>query len=234
MDESLRKVGGVCSALFGISYVLVALTFFALPQAQRLGNAGDLATFLPSVAVNPTFTRLLNGELLLGALFAIGAVLAIMESVRPASEGWARWTGSLALLGFAVTAIGQIRSLALGDQIAAAYVNADASGKAVIAATGNTSLDPQGWLQFGAVGVWIATTSILILRTRALPRAFGYLGLAVAVLWFLAVAGSVLRVPELVAVAAGLGGVVAAPIWYIGIGVVLYRARGPGIAAGTA
>ncbi len=227
---SLRRIGAACAVALGVSYVLVGITYFLLPVAQRGGPSSDLATVLPSVAENPTFFRLLNWEFALGALFAIGAVLAISEAVRPSGEGWARWTANLAVIGFAVTAIDSFRAVSVSERIAAAYVAGDAATKAAIAAR-PLSLDPQGWLGFGVVGVWVAVTSALALRGRALPAPLGYLGFAVAVLYWLVVAGNVLRAPELIAIAAGLGGVVAAPIFFIGIGLSLLRERAPAMAA---
>jgi uncharacterized protein DUF4386 len=223
--NSLRRLGGACAIVLGVSYVLVGITYFLVPDAQRPGMA--IESFYPSYAANPLFARLLNWELALGALFAICAVLAIQDAVRSAAEGLARWTGNLAIIGFAVTAIDGFRALSLQPQIAAGYVAADNSAKAAIAATGVTAIDPDGWLAFGAVGAWALATSVLILRTAAFPRVLGYVGIAVGILYGLVVAGNYLGIPQLIAVAAGLGGVVAAPIWFIGLGSTLLRGSAP-------
>jgi len=219
--NSMQRLGGACAIVVGISYILIGLTYFLLPVAQQPGQ--PVGPFLASYAENPTFTRLLWWELALGAIFAVAAVLAIQDSVRQGGEALARWTGNLAIIGYAVTALTSFRALALQPDIAAAYVAADASAKTAIAATGITQLDPEGWLTFGAVGVWALTSSVLMLRTTAFPRMLGYVGIAVGVLYMLIVAGQVLAIQSLIAVAAGLGGVVAAPIWFIGTGISLRR-----------
>jgi hypothetical protein len=220
---STQRLGGACAIVAGLSYVLVGITYFLLPSAQRPTERS--AIFLPSYAENPIFTRLLNWEFALGALFAIGAVIAITDLVRPQSDGLARWTGNLAILGFAVTAVTGFRALALQPRIAAAYVAADASAKTAIATNSNPSLDPEGWLGFGVVGVWVLVASALALRGNALPRSIAYVGIAAGVLYMFVVAGYVTGNEMLIAVAAGIGGVIAAPIWFVGIGITLLRER---------
>jgi len=219
---SLQRLGGSCAIVVGLSYVLIGITYFLLPSAQRAGGGGP-ASFYPSYAESPLFARLLNWEFALGSLFAICAVLAVSEAIRSAGEGLARWTANLAIIGFAVNAIDAFRALALQPAFAAAYVAGDASTKASIAATGVTSLDPDGWLVFGAVGAWALASSVLILRTPTFSRVLGYVGVATGVLYWLVVAGNVLGIPVLISVAAGLGGVVAAPIWFIGLGTSMLR-----------
>jgi hypothetical protein len=218
---SVQRIGGACAVVVGLSYVLVGITYLLLPNAQR--PEAPSATFLPSYAANPTFARLINWETALGALFAVGAVMAITEMVREAGAGLARWTGNLAVIGFAATAISGFRALAVQPLMASSYVAADASAKAAIVANSNPSLDPDGFLGFGVVGVWAIVTSVLAVRANALPRLLSYVGFAVGVLYLFVVAGNVTHTETLIAVAAGLGGVILAPIWFIGIGLTLLR-----------
>lgn len=218
---SVQRIGGACAVVVGLSYVLVGITYLLLPNEQR--PEAPSATFLPSYAANPTFARLINWETALGALFAVGAVMAITELVREAGPGLARWTGNLAVIGFAATAISGFRALAVQPLMASSYVAADASAKAAIVANSNPNLDPDGWLAFGVVGVWAIVTSVLALRANALPRLLSYVGFAAGVLYVFVVAGNVTHTEALIAVAAGLGGVIVAPIWFIGIGLTLLR-----------
>lgn len=221
-DNTLSKFGGACSILVGVSYVLIGITYPLVPAALKAG--ADPAQYFLSFAQNPTLPMLLYWEFALGAVLAIAAVPAISEVVRAANEGWVRWTSNLAYLGFAVTAITYFQGLARMPERAAAYLAGDASTKAAIAATGGFSLDPQGWLAFGGVGLWVLVVSLLALRSDALPKALAYIGIATAILYWFVVAGYVLQIETMVAIAAGLGGIIAAPIWYIWIGVTLRRA----------
>lgn len=221
-DNTLSKLGGTCSILAGVSYVLIGITYLLLPAAHRVG--ADPSQYFPSFAQNPTLSLLMYWEFAVGAVLAIAAVLAISEIVRPANEGWVRWTSNLAYLGFAVTAISYFRALAVQPRRAAAYVAGDASTQAAIAASVAFNLDPQGWLRFGCVGLWVLVVSVLALRSDALPKALAYVGIAVTILYWFAVAGEVLQIELLTAIAAGLGGIIAAPIWYIWMGLTLRRA----------
>jgi uncharacterized protein DUF4386 len=218
---SVQRIGGACAVVVGLTYVLVGITYLLLPNAQR--PEAPSAVFLPSYAANPTFARLINWETAFGALFAVGAVMGITELVRDAGPGLARWTGNLAVIGFAATAISGFRALAVLPLMASSYVAADASAKAAIVANSNPNLDPDGWLAFGVVGVWAIVTSALALRSSTVPRLICYVGFAAGVLYLFVVAGNVTHTEALIAVAAGLGGVIVAPIWFVGIGLTLLR-----------
>jgi len=221
-DNSLSKVGGICSILLAISYIVVGVTYLLLPAAQQQ-PPGDPAQFLTSFSENPTPLSVEYLAFALGAVFAFAAIPAISELVRSGNEGWVRWMSGLAYLGFAVTALNFFRLLALVPAQADAYAAADSETKLVIVNSGNLGLDPQGWLLFGSVGLWVLVVSWLALRKAALPKLWAVLGIAVAIAYGLVVAGYVLEVGGLITIAAGLGGIILGPIWYIWVGVLMYR-----------
>ncbi len=221
-DSSLRKLGGSCSILLGITYIVIGVNYLLLPAAQRPGAPG--AQFLASLAQDPTQYKLQFWMFALGAIFALAAVQAISDAVRSGGEGWVRWTGAMALLGFAVTAVNAFRLLAIQPLRATAYVAGDASTKSIIEGTGALlPLDPQGWLAWGGIGLWVLAVSLIALRGVALPRNLAYVGIVTAILYWFVLAGLAFQVERLVAIAAGLGGVIAAPIWYVWTGIILRR-----------
>ena len=222
-DNTPNKFGGTCAILLGVSYVVVGITYLLLPAAQKSGS--DPANFLPSFAQNPTLLMIQYWAFALGALLALAVVPAIAVSMHSVNEGLVRWTSNLAFLGFAVTAIDFFRNIGLQSMRAAAYVAGDATTKAVLTAPSYLAgLDVQGWLGFGGVGLWIFVANWLALQGGAWPKPLAYLGIVVAILYCLVVAGFALQIELLVAIAAGLGGIIAAPIWYIWVGVNLRRA----------
>ncbi len=226
--QPLSRLGGFCSILVGISYLVIGVNYLLLPANLKAGIAPDL--FLPAFAQNPFPLTLQYSLFAVGALLAMAAVMAIseVEVVRHANEGWVRWTSNLAFLGFAVIAIGNFRALALQAERAATYVAGDAATKAAIAATQDlVSLDPQGWLGFGAVGLWVLVISLLAIRGNIFPKPLDYVGTTVAVAYGLVVAGFVLNLQLLIAIAAGVGGVILGPIWYIWLGLILWRSAEP-------
>lgn len=219
-DDSLSKLGGTCSILVGVFYALGAIAYLLQPAELQAG--ADLAQFWPALAQNPTMNTLLHWAFALVAVFAIAAVAAISEIVRPANEGWVRWTSGLAYLGYAAMAITNFRALAVYRTLAAAYVAGDASVQTGIGALGYLlfDLDPQGWLGFGGVGLWFLVVNLLALRIDTWARTLAYVGIIGAILYWLMVAGAVLEISLLVAIAAGVG-LIVGPIWFIWTGLRL-------------
>jgi hypothetical protein len=218
-DNTLSKLGGNCSILLGISYLLIGVTYLLLPADQKQTSATD--KFLLSFAENPTTQVIQFWVFALSGLLGIAVVLAVSESVRSANEGWVRWTSNLAVLGFAVVAINSFRNIAFQPGRATAYLKGDAATRAVIELSGPFSLDAQGWMGFGVVGLWVLVVSLLALRAGTWPKLLTYVGIATAVAYWLIVVGSVLNLEALFTIAAALGGIVLAPIWYIWTGLKL-------------
>ena len=221
-DSTLSKLGGSCSILLGILYLLIGITYLLLPADQKQTSAVD--KFLPSFAESPTTQIIQWWVFALSGLVAIAVVLAVSESLRSESEGWIRWTSTLAILGFSVVAINNFRGIAFQPGLARAYVEGDAVTKTAIEVSGPYSLDPQGWLGFGAVGLWVLVVSLLALRAGAWPKLLTYIGIASAVAYWLIVAAFVLNQETLFTIGAALGGIILAPIWYIGVGLRLRQA----------
>jgi len=220
-DNSIAKLGGTCAILVGILYLVVGVTFFMLPAEQQPGSAA--AEFLKSLAASSTVTVVQYWAFALGALLAIAVVTAVSDLVRSANEGLVRWTSTLANIGFAVVAVGFLIAQNDSPRLAAGFVKVDESAQAALAVMGTRGLDPDGWMGFGTVGLWFLVVNWLAMRGGQLPKGLTYVGLAAGVAYALVVAGNVLSIPVLIAVAAGLGGIIIAPIWYIWTGVVLRR-----------
>lgn len=223
-DNSLNKLGGTCCILVAVSYFVFGAAYLLQP-AELQTEAAVTAQFWATLAQNSAMNTLMHWAGALVGVFAIAAVAAISERVRPANEGWVRWTSGLAYLGYAVMAVSNLRAVAVYRTVAAAYAAGDASVQAGIGALGYLSfdLDPQAWFSFGAVGLWILVVNLLAFREEAWPRTLAYLGIAGSVLSWLGLAGVVLEIPPLVAIAAGLG-LIVVPIWFIWMGLRLRRA----------
>jgi hypothetical protein len=220
-DNSLARLGGICSMLVGVSYIVVGITYVLLPPAQKAVAGTD--RFLYSVALDATMISIQYWAFALGAILALAAVPAISEQVRSASEGWVRWANNLALVGFAVTAVNYLRLVTVTPDRAAVFAVGDEMTRKAISWS-QFGLDPNGWLGFGCVGVWVLVVSILALRANALPKFLNYLGILVGIAYWLVVVGFVSNLEMLVTVSAGLGGIILGPIWYIWIGFKLRQA----------
>jgi hypothetical protein len=178
MSPRAWRFGGAFAISLAVVTAVAGIAYALLPAEQRLGVPGR--TLLPSFNANP-----LPLQIEMAALTLMGVVgLAVVRPIRELldrDDPWLRWTSILALLGFAVGAVGN--SLVMGKLpgIAAAYVAADDAAKQTIAVFWRTTLDPVGLWQFGAVGVWTLVVGIVAVRSRALPVAGAYLAIAAGV-----------------------------------------------------
>jgi len=219
-ESSVLRVGAMCSVAAGILTLAAAITYLVMPSAQRAAVGGT--ELLPSVASGAGMLKLEFVLLALVALFGLGLVPALAQLVREASEGLVRWIGTIATVGYALTAASYFFAMGRLPKVAAAYVAGDESTKAALLATWRSSLDLQGYWQFLAVGAFIVLVSLLALRLGRLPAVLCYLGLVIGLLSVLAAVGSGATAPTF------LTGVVAvatvlAPIWYGWTGLVLWR-----------
>ncbi|MFY1632292.1 DUF4386 family protein [Solwaraspora sp. WMMB335] len=224
MDENrlkLHRLGGTCAILVGVSY-LVVTTFFVLDPTQLIHD--DKHELWTRLAENGTPRILYYGGYALGAIFAFGAIPAIADLVRDRHEGWVRWTTGLAYLSFGVTAVETFRLVTATPLWASEYAAGDPTVRTAIVTTDLLlRMDPATWLRFGALGPFFLVVSILALRHRLLSRPLNYVGIALGVLTSTAALGVAFGIGPMVLVSAVLGGAVAAPVWFVWIGVALRR-----------
>lgn len=227
---AIRRFGGTAALLMGVLYVLViptsALTFLMARGLADPASPSDPANLFSVMANAPISFTLIGLEFGTAALLGFAVVPAVASLVGPASPAWVRWTGMLAYLGFAVTAVSSFHSAAVLPDVAANYASGDAVVRAAIVALytpiGASQIDGWGLLQFGGVGLWVLVVGVVGLRHRALARPTAYLAIALGAAWLTQTVGEVLR-SQLVVGAAGLLGTVAGFSWFFLIGSLLRR-----------
>lgn len=228
-NASPKSVGGWLSLAVGISYLVSGIIFFLMPHAQRPGSA-SFGEFMASLAVNPTPFIAYYALFVLGAVGALGVIPAVLRFMQSEDNGWLVWVSQLGMVGFAVLALDFSRIIAVVPAEAAAFVQQDEVGRFAISGDNfHLNLDPNGWLIFGAVGLWVLGVSIVARRRRAMPGSWSYIGMATAVMYWLIVFANVFNIGVLFAVASALGGFILAPAWYIWLGIRM-RPAGRGIA----
>ena len=219
-SNGVYRLGGMCSILLGVLSALIGITYLLLPPEQRLGmKAVDV---LPSFAQNSTLLTLQSIELALAGVLGLAVVPAAAALIQKADEGWARWMSSLAYLGFGVAAVSNLLVAGRLPGIAAAFVAGDAATKAALVPVWRSTLDFQGWWQYGAIGVWILVTSLLAMRDNMLSRAASWLGIVGAIVQVSVPIAFVLKLPDIITIVAIAGGIIG-PIWYILLGMTLRR-----------
>lgn len=223
-DNSLFKLGGVCAILLGIVDALSGITYLLLPADQRLGVPA--AKILPSIVQGAPLLKIQLLELALIGILGLIVVPAFSELFKGQNEGWVRWTGNLALVGFAVAAVSNLLTFARLPAIAAAFVAGDASTKAALVPVWRSTLDLYGIWNDGVIGLWMLTLSLVALRGNLLPRILAILGILAGIFLFLIPLAFFIKTPSLFLLAAVLGGL-ASTIWMIWSGGIVSRAAHP-------
>lgn len=217
--SSVAHVGGIFAILTGLMYVVVGITFLldsATGDTQREFLEALSAAPLPHLANHIAFGLI--------GVFMLAAVPAISSESGEEHAGWMKYFTTLALFGFAVTALGDFQTLGFHLKQIDALRGADSTARvAVVEASRYSSLDPLDVITFGAAGFWIFFTSIFALQARRWPRLLGVAGLVFGGAYWLVAVGTITGLGLLTAIAAALGGVLAAPIWLIWLGVRLRR-----------
>lgn len=72
-DNTLSKLGGTCSILLGISYILVAVIYIVMPAEQKEAAGIPPGVFLESLAQKPALFIALSLALALGSLLGVAA-----------------------------------------------------------------------------------------------------------------------------------------------------------------
>lgn len=223
-DNSLYKLGSICSILLGISYLVVGITGALIPP--KLSGVPDVQSPFMYWEQNKVMVLTNWWALLLGAVFALAMIPAVSKTVQHLNEGWVRWTSTLATIAFAVVILDNYWSIVYTTARANAYMYGTAATRAALTVPGAPQwIDVQGWLAYGAVGFWVLVISVVALRGNAWPKGLAYLGIVGAFLYFLALAASVISdlvVSGTVTVVAGIAAVFA-PIWFTWMGIHLRR-----------
>lgn len=141
--------------------------------------------------------------------------MALYERVRLTDPSFALWALLLGLAG------------AIGSALHGGYdLAAVLQPHAPVDPNLPSAMDSRGLLTFGASGIGLWVFAWLIARGGQFPRGLAYLGYAVAALQIILYLGRLIvfdaRNPVIV-VPALLAGFIATPIWYIWLGLGLWR-----------
>ncbi len=196
-----------------------ALTYVSSPFQRFAAVCAVLAGAL-TLLYSISFIILVNEPLssfclLANGLLATAVVVALYERLRAADASFALWGLVLGLSG------------ALGSALHGGYdLAAVLHEHAPVDPNLPSAMDPRGLLTFGAMAVALWVFAWLMLRSRELPAGLGYLGYGVAALQIVLYLGRliVFDAKSLVIVVPALAaGFIATPIFYVWLGVSLWR-----------
>ncbi len=197
-STSYDRFAAVAAVLAGIAGFLYALAFIVI---QR--NSAETGAFLSALF------------LLLAGLFTTAALVGVYERLRQSDAAFALWA---VLLGIA----GALGSLIHGGYDLANTINPPRT----LSADLPSQIDPRGLLTFGLAAIGLFVISWLILKGGQLPKGLGYLGYLSALLLMILYMGRLVILSpssSIIVVPAIVNGFLVNPVWYVWLGVALWR-----------
>ena len=187
---------------------------------ERFAGACAVLTGVVGLVYSVAFVILKSVPLQSASLMALGllGIAALIGVYARIKENDA----SFALLAIILGVVG-----GLGSAIHGGYDLANAlHPPAQVNADLPSAIDPRGMLTFGVAGLGLWVVAWLILRGSQFPRGLGYLGYVTAALLIIVYLARliVLDAANLLVVGPALVlGFVASPVWYVWLGVSLWR-----------
>ncbi|HYK75242.1 MAG TPA: hypothetical protein VEV44_19265 [Pseudoneobacillus sp.] len=206
--ESTR-LGGFSAILLGLCYVLTVIFVLLSPPGENA--VVDHVTYM---------NKLISVHYILGfaGLFGIMAVLTISKTLEKhlVYSEWFPYTKVMAIIGFALLSINNFRQVGMDHELAHQAMNTGGTvyDTIVLAWAGLVELSPQGWIDFGFVGIWILTVSLYSLKYIN-RKAHSLIGIVGGSCFILTVMGNVFGVQLLVMFGMGLGGLIMVPLWFL-------------------
>lgn len=155
--------------------------------------------------------------LMLGGVFSTAVLVAVYNRLKGTDATFALWALFLSIAG----AFGAIIH---GGYDLANAINLTAANVAL--ANVPNAIDPRGLLTFGVAGLGVFVISWLMGRGEQFPRALSYWGYLLAVLLVVLYLGRLIILDPknpIVLVDALLSGFIVNPVWYVWLGIVLWR-----------
>ena len=224
---SETRLAGYCSLLLAATLLLVAISYALLP-----GRPADTDRILSVAGTSAGSFRFLYGVFALGGVFGLAVVAPITRLAGEAAPAWLAWARRLAYVGFAVTIVQGLRLAVLIPQLGSLY---HGCGHCSLSLADQQTLarwlyatlpvDPGYWVIFGTVGLWTAAVSVASLVSGALPRVLAWVGVGLAVnYWLIVLALAAGSTREFTFVSL-LAGIFLGPFWYIWLGALLISRR---------
>lgn len=228
-DRTFEQAASIGATLVGVLSLLYAIAYLGITPSDQRGN--DVDKFYRSYLAHPLGLRMAASCLLVSGLISGAAVVALIRRIRTTSDHSAlSWAGMVAVVGGVATAAHGLADLVGVDKLAHRYAAGDATTRAAVAVAhvAPSSVDPRGLATFAAGGL-VAVAVGLALRASQ-PR-LGWLGVVLGADMVALFLANAVGISALVLVTGGLASVILGPVWWFGIGRLLWRPSAPATAA---
>lgn len=205
----------------GVASIIGGVTHFLMPRSQLHMASGLKPDFFESLSQASRAFKLHYWAMMIaslsGAAVVVGAGMAL-----GIKEGFLLVIlRAGAAFGFMVTALSFGLMLKHALRLTDAWPGLSDGARDAVKAGGLPNLDPWGVFSFVLVGLWFIVFNVTAVSAGALPVWLGIIGCAGGVSFLSVFVGMVLHVGILVDISAGLGCVIVAPIWNIGLAWIL-------------
>ena len=203
----------------------MVLLFF-LSQVGRFdwNSISSISEYFVNSPSSLALWKIVNGGAALASFLAIAGVLGLSDVIKPAHEGFVRWTSMLAIIGYTIIAITNVADLYQIKRVALGYVVADESAKSALEIIGIGTLDPTLSLRFITIGAWLLTAGWFSASNNLLPKALANFGV-IAGITSLGFALASFFELQTITLMAGSVAVVFHPIWLIWTGIILRQSK---------
>jgi hypothetical protein len=223
----LTQKGGEDMAWFAITMAVASVvggvTHFLMPRSQLHMASGLKPEFFESLNQTSGAFKVHYWAIMIASLAGAAVVIGAGMTLGVKEGIFLTMLRAGAAFGFMVTAISFGLMLKQALRLADAWFNLSEEARQAGKATGLPNLDPWGVFSFVLVGLWFIVFNVTAVSTGALPMWLGIIGCVGGASFLCVFAGMMLHVGMLVDVSAGLGCVVVAPIWNIGLAWVLFH-----------
>lgn len=213
-----HRLAGAAAALIGLLNVVLVIYVVVTPAAQRYSAEESFRYF----AESPLALSLAWIVFVIMAVFSYAVVPAVDDLLQHIPSQWKRPATLYGIVGYTVLGVWAITLTRTMPELAHNFVTGDAMTRTAILAVGVPEMDPDGWFMFGGPGTWLLVINLLALRHRILPRWQAITGIVLGLGHWATVFASLFSFEPLNLLAAGLGAVLA-PVWFIALGVRLWR-----------
>ena len=213
-------IGGICAIIVGIINVFLLLYVIAIPADQRFGSG----SFYEFYIAHPANYTVVWTVIALTGLLCFSAVLpAVNRRLEGFRNEWSRIVSLLAIAGWMVMALKFFTLLGSAPALAETYLSGDELTRNTLDAIGLYQLDPYEFLAMACPGLWLITVNVIAFKERVWNRVVAVFGMVIGLGYIAVTPASIFELEMLDMVAAGIGAVTA-PVWFIYIGIRLFKA----------